>query len=146
MYDISITKNTNTNIATLSPSYTQSFSKNSAGRDNTQYTVNGEHTGGKGPTVFASVKLYIESNNGIDFEKLKQAFPDHIAKPGFGKMIRRYEEVSEKEWEDSRFKKQALILSDGTEVVVSTQWNPNNMKTFIDHAATLGIDIKPIEK
>ena len=61
-------------------------------------------------------------------------------------MIRRYEEVSEKEWEDSRFKKQALILSDGTEVVVSTQWNPNNMKTFIDHAATLGIDIKPIEK
>lgn len=144
-YNISITKNTNTNIATLSPSCTQSFSKNSACKDNTQYTVNGEHTGGKGPTVYATVKLYIESNNGIGFEELKQAFPDHIAKPGFGKMIRRYEEVSKKEWEGSRFNKEALILSDGTKVAVSTQWTPNNMKTFIDHAATVGIDIKPIE-
>ena len=54
-----------------------------------------------------------------------------MAKPGFGKMVRRWEEVKPAEWSGSRFNKHPITLSDGTKVAVSTQWKPDNMHNFI---------------
>lgn len=67
-----------------------------------------------------------------------------MAKPGFGKMIRCFEEVTPNEWSGSRFKRQPIMLSDGTRVAVSTQWKPDNMYSFIAGAQKLGIEIVAI--
>lgn len=113
-------------------------------KDSTQFMVNGNPTGGKGPTVYRAVQFYVESHNGITFNELQAAFPDYMAKPGFGKMIRRWEEVTPQQWAGSRFNKHPIILSDGTKVVVSTQWKPDNMHNFIENVARLGIEVKAI--
>lgn len=120
----------------FSPSYTQ--------KDSTQFAVNGNPTGGKCPTIFAAVKFYIDTHPNVTFDELKIAFPDSMAKPGFGKMIRTIDEVSKNEWNGNRFKKQPIKLSDGTNIVVSTQWKPDNMKSFIDGARRLEIEITPV--
>lgn len=119
-------------------------STNFSTKDATQFMLNGTPTGGKGPTVYASVKAYVESHAGISFAELQAAFPDYLAKPGFGKMIRRVEDVPPNEWAGSRFKRQPILLSDGTRIVVTNQWKPDNMHTFIEGVKKLGIEIKAI--
>ena len=111
-------------------------------KDSTQFMVNGTPTGGKGSTVYRAVQFYVESHKDISFNELQSAFPDYMAKPGFGKMIRRWEDVTPQQWTGSRFNKHPIILSDGTKVVVSTQWKPDNMHNFIENVARLGIEIK----
>lgn len=123
-------------------SYMQSPSFGS--KDATQFMVNGSPAGGKGPTVYAAVKYYVESHSGISFGELQNAFPDNMARPGFGKMVRRWEEVTSNEWSGSRFNKHPIFLSDGTRIAVSTQWKPDNMQSFIVGAQRLGIEIKPL--
>ena len=113
-------------------------------KDATQFMVNGTPTGGKGPTVYAAVNSYIDSHPNISLQELKTAFPDYLAKPGFGKMIRSVEEVTPNEWSGSRFNKHPITLSDGTRITVSTQWKPDNMRSFIEGVTRLGIEIKPI--
>ena len=125
------------NLQNFSPAY-------SSTKDNTQYMVNGTPTGGKGRTVYATVELYVKSHIEISFTELQNAFPDSMAKPGFGKMVRRLEEVSQKEWSGSRFNRHPIALGDGTQVVVSTQWKPDNMQSFIAGAKRLGIEITPL--
>lgn len=115
-------------------------------KDSTQYTMNGASTGGKGPTVYAAVKYYFEAHPNISFGELQAAFPDNLAKPGFGKMIRRWEDVTPEQWSHSRFNKHPLVLSDGTRAVVTNQWKPDNIQTFIDGVKRLGIEIVPIGK
>ena len=126
------------NIAGITKTAVSTFTRNNGQKDDTQYTMNGTPTRGKGPTVFAAVQCYVDSHPGITFSQLQEVFPDGAAKPGFNKMVRRIEEIKDK----SRFK--YLFLSDGTRVGVSTQWKPENMQSFIRYAAMAGIDIKPI--
>ena len=116
------------------------FHKQKGGKDNTQYTVNGTPTGGKSPTVYAAVEYYVKSNPGITFEQLQAAFPDEAAKPGFGKMIRLLEQVSNNK--RKRFNTNLITLSSGQQVVVSTQWDTRNMRTFIEYAGRAGIVIE----
>lgn len=110
------------------------------GKDFTQYLLNGTPTGGKGPTVLAAVKLYINSHPDITLSQLKTVFPDDAARPGFNKMLRRIEEIERKD--KSRFK--YLFLPDGIQVGVSSQWKPDNMQSFIEYAKRAGLDIKPL--
>ena len=119
----------NMHLTTFSPNVTAGSFGN---KDNTQYSVNGTITGGKGPTVFAVVEFYVKSHPGISFNELQTAFPDYLAKPGFGKMVRRIEDVNQNEWNGSRFKKQPIVLSNGQKVVVTNQWKPSNMNSFIN--------------
>lgn len=114
-------------------------------KDATQYNLNGTFTGGKGPTVHATVSYYVENHKGITYEQLKEAFPDECAKPGFGKMIRRVEEVSPAEWSGYRFNKHPIILASGQQVVVTNQWKPENMHSFIQNANRLGLDIQAVQ-
>ena len=113
-------------------------------KDATQFMVNGMPTGGKGPTVYAAVNIYIDSHPNITLQELQTAFPDYLAKPGFGKMIRSVEEVTPNEWSGSRFNKHPISLSDGTRITVSTQWKPDNMQSFIEGVKKLGIAIEPV--
>ena len=113
-------------------------------KDTTQFMVNGTPTGGKGPTVYAAVKAFIDSHPNISVQELKSAFPDYLAKPGFGKMIRKVEDVTPNEWSGSRFNKHPISLSDGTRITVSTQWKPDNMQSFIEGVKKLGIAIVPV--
>ena len=124
--------------------FSNSFQNFSGAKDSSQYSVNGVPSGGKGPTTYAAVKQYANTHSGITFGELQAAFPDYMAKPGFGKMIRRFEEVGNNEWGGHRFNKHPILLSDGTKVAVSTQWTPHNMRSFIEGAKKLGIDIQPL--
>ena len=101
-------------------------------------------TGGKGPTVYAAVNTYIDSHPNITLQELQTAFSDYLAKPGFGKMIRKVEDVTPNEWSGSRFNKHPISLSDGTRITVSTQWKPDNMQSFIEGVKKLGIAIDPV--
>lgn len=114
---------------------------NAGGKKFTKYKVNGVSTGGKKPTVYHVVKSYVENNSGITFDQLQVAFPDAAAKPEYRKLVRRFEDVEEKEWKYNRFDKRLIVLSDGQEVAVSTQWAVNNMKNFIRYATALGFEI-----
>lgn len=120
------------------------FHKQKGKKDNTRYTVNGTPTGGKCPTVYAAVEYYVKSNPGITFEQLQVAFPDKAAKPGFRKVISLLEQVSQNEWEGSRFNKNPITLASGQQVVVSTQWYPRNMREFIEYAGRAGIVIEAV--
>lgn len=111
-------------------------------KDNTKYTVNGTPTGGKSPTVYAAVEYYVKSNLGITFEQLQVAFPDEAAKPGFRKMICLLEQVSNNK--RKRFSKNPITLASGQQVVVSTQWYPDNMRKFIEYAGRAGIVIEAV--
>ena len=113
-------------------------------KDATQFMVNGTPTGGKGPTVYAAVKAFIDSHPNITLQELQTAFPDYLAKPGFGKMIRKVEDVTPNEWSGTRFNKHPISLSDGTRITVSTQWKPDNMLSFIVGVKKLGIAIEPV--
>lgn len=116
------------------------------GKDNTQFKLNGTPTGGKGATAYATIKTYIENHPSVSFNELQSVFPEQAAKPhGFRCVIDKLENVSEKEWTGSRFNKLPIILSSGEQVVVSTQWNPVNFKSFIHYASQAGLDIQPIE-
>lgn len=121
-----------------------SFSSTGSTKDNTQYKVNGSPTGGKGPTVYAAVDLYVKTHPNITFGELQEVFPDATAKPGFGKMLRLFEQVSKNQWNGSRFKKQPIVLASEQQVAVSTQWKPDNMRTFIEYANRAGITIEPV--
>ena len=115
------------------------------GKDNIQFMLNGKLTGGKGPTVYATVKTYIDTHPNITLYELQSAFPDEAAKPGFGKMIRKIEDVSEKEWSGSRFNRHPMYLSSGEQITVSTQWKPDNFQSFIHYAKQAGLDIQPVK-
>ena len=149
-YNISLTSKSAVSVPVI-PDLSSAFQKfnfaSSASfgtKDATQFSVNGIPTGGKGPTVYAVVKGYIESHENITFAELQAAFPDYLARPGFGKMIRRVEDVSPNEWSGSRFNKHPLLLSEGSRITVSTQWKPDNMRSFIEGAKRLGIEVTPL--
>ena len=114
------------------------------GKDFTQYLLNGTLTGGKGSTVYAAVKNYVRNHSDITLQELQTVFPDDAAKPGFGKMLRLVEDVTPEQWSRSRFNRNPIILSNGQQIVISTQWKPENMQSFIEYAKRAGLDIKPL--
>ena len=132
-------KNMNTGASAVVQNSSVPFT--SSGKNNAQFTVNGVPTGGKCPTVRYVIESYVKNNPGITFEQLQEAFPDEAARPGFGKVVRRLEDVKDNEWGGHRFNKHPIILSDGQQVAVSTQWEPQNIKNFIRAATVLGFDI-----
>ncbi|MBR4158786.1 MAG: type I restriction enzyme HsdR N-terminal domain-containing protein [Spirochaetia bacterium] len=114
------------------------------GKDFTQYLLNGTPTGGKGSTVYAAVNNYVRNYSDITLQELQTVFPDDAAKPGFGKMLRLVEDVTPEQWSRSRFNRNPIILSNGQQIVISTQWKPDNMQSFIEYAKRAGLDIKPL--
>lgn len=110
-------------------------------KDNTQYSVDGDYTGGKCPTAYEVVSRYISKHPSISYSELYAVFPDEAGKPGFAKCIRLVEEVTPAQWNGNRFNKHPLTLATGEQVVVSTQWTPANFNNFMHYAARAGITV-----
>ena len=119
--------------------------KPAGAKDNTQYSVDGNITGGKCPTAYAVVSKYISMYPTISYSELYNIFPDEAGRPGFGKCIRLPQEVTPEQWKHHRFNRHPFQLGTGEQVVVSTQWTPDNFNSFIQYATKAGIEVKPIE-
>lgn len=119
--------------------------KPAGAKDNTQYSVDGNITGGKCPTAYAVVSKYISMYPTISYSELYNVFPDEAGRPGFGKCIRLPQEVTPEQWKHHRFNRHPFQLGTGEQVVVSTQWTPDNFNSFIQYATKAGIEVKPIE-
>lgn len=108
-------------------------------KDFTKYTMNGVNTGNKRNTVYAAVKLYVESNPHISFSELQQLFLNHKIKT-----VSKWEDVNDR----TRFNPTPVtLLSSGEKVAVSNQWSLAKMQLFIDAieaASKHEIVIKPI--
>lgn len=126
------------------PAFKAALGKNSA-KDKTQYSVDGDATGGKCPTARAVVSKYISMHPTISYSELYNVFPDEAGKPGFGKCIRLPQEVTSEQWKHRSFNKHPFQLGTGEQVVVSTQWTPDNFDRFIQYAAKAGIEVKTVE-
>ena len=95
--------------------------------------------------VWAVVNCYVEQHPEISFEELQKVFPDDAARPGFAKMVRRYEDVKNYNWKGRRFNKDLISLKDGTQIAVSTQWTPANFSNFCKFAQKVGLLIENVE-
>lgn len=137
-FSFSCSERKNENTRTSATTQIFAAPSSSRGKNNAQFTVNGVPVGGKCQTVRYVIETYVKNNPKITFEQLQKAFPDEAAKPGFGKLVRRFEDVKENEWGGHRFNKHPIILSDGQKVTVSTQWTPENMENFINSSMNLG--------
>lgn len=109
-----------------------------------KYLFNGVALG-KGPVAWAVVNCYVEQHPKISFDDLQKVFPDDAARPGFAKMLRRESDVSQDDWDGRRFNKQMIVLDDGTNVAVSTQWTPANFENFCKYARKAGLIIEELD-
>ena len=109
-----------------------------------KYLFNGANLG-KGPAVWAVVNCFVEQHPEISFEELQKVFPDDAARPGFAKMVRRYEDVDDYDWKGRKFNKDLISLKDGTQIAVSTQWTPANFSNFCKFAQKVGLLIENVE-
>lgn len=106
-------KNMNTGASAVVQNSSVPFT--SSGKNNAQFTVNGVPTGGKCPTVRYVIESYVKNNPGITFEQLQEAFPDEAARPGFGKVVRRLEDV--KVYIEDRGKTYEYFMTDDIDVL-----------------------------
>ena len=53
--------------------------------------------------------------------------------------------MSQDDWDGRRFNKQMIVLDDGTNVAVSTQWTPANFENFCKYARKAGLIIEELD-
>lgn len=98
----------------------------------------------KGRLVNAVVKAYVEQNPDITFSQLKSKFPDSI-QGSFGvfETTANAEDIYAR-WGHKRHyikEEETIKLQDQT-ISTCTQWNPENIKNFIEQANKLGLSIE----
>lgn len=98
----------------------------------------------KGRLVNAVVKSYVENNPTITYSDLKTKFPDNI-QGSFGVFDTKSkaEDIYQR-WGHKRHyinSDEEIKLSDET-IATCTQWNPENIKLFLNQANTLGLKIE----
>jgi hypothetical protein len=114
-----------------------------AGRDYTQYTLEGR-TIGKGRLVLALVKRYASDHPAIAFDGLRAAFPDKLQADSpiqFDQLqcvVRRLVDVPmESRRRFFTAEEERVQLPDGA-AVVSREWNVHNIQNVLAHAERLG--------
>jgi len=116
-------------------------------KDTTQYVFNGR-TYGKGRLVLAVVEEYIKNHNNITLDELHKLFPKEIQGSFF--VVDSFEKAK-KIVEGSHINKKRhfidnpIKLSNGEEVVVTTEWGISNIDKFINKARELGYSISQAE-
>ena len=116
------------------------------GHDNTRFSLNGGPYLTKRKFVLSVVRQYIKDNPNITLEDLEQRFPSEIASKARG-VVRTWAQV--KTWAAtngpdiySRYctkDNERIILHDGTEIVVNSQWRSRNFPRFLAIAKSLYI-------
>lgn len=97
----------------------------------------------KGRLVNAVVRAYVEQNPNITFSQLKSKFPDSI-QGSFGVFdtTEKAKDIYER-WGHKRhyIKEEETIKLQDQNISTCTQWNPMNIKNFIEQANELGLKI-----
>jgi len=107
-------------------------------------------TDGKGRTVLFVVRNYVLKNPGITYEKLKDVFPDKLQTKTESQFSKHGRCVVDRFRDDDKFKERFHVGEadqidlNGERVVVSREWNAENIMEFIKHCRTLGIMIEPV--
>ena len=111
-------------------------------RDKTKYIINGR-TCLKNRLVLEVVNKYVSEHPGITFDELHDVFYDKL-QGSFG-VVRKKSDI-EQQKQIRYFYKDAytIDLVDGTEVVVSNQWDKDNIKAFVILAKSFGYEIQEI--
>jgi len=116
-------------------------------RDLRRYKFNGQECG-KGRIVLEVVRKYVEQHPEAGFEELKRTFPDDLQKTGAAAqfstdgqcVIKRRKDVTDEKRFHMNKKDQIELM--GEQVVVSREWNINNIQNFITKAYDLGFEIE----
>lgn len=96
--------------------------------------------------VHAVVSSYVAKHPDVTYDQIKKVFPDEWGKPGFGVVVEDIQKGKAKKYFDeynngknARFKfGNPIILSDGTKLVVSTEWDyENNFQSFLKGIKTI---------
>ena len=110
-------------------------------RDTIQYIFNGK-TYGKGRLVLAVVDEYIKKHNNITLQELHKLFPKEIQGSFFVvDSLENAKGIVERTHRKRHFIKNPIKLSNGEEVVVTTEWGISNIDKFINKARELGYSI-----
>lgn len=112
-------------------------------KDYSKFIFNGSEYN-KGRLVNAVIKSYIENNPTMTYAELKTKFPDKI-QGSFGVFDTKFnaEDIYQR-WGHKRHyinPDEEIKLSDET-IATCTQWNPENIKQFLNQANTLGLKIE----
>ena len=111
-------------------------------RNNNKFKFNGEEFG-KGPLVRAVVAQFVADNPGINYKKLKEAFPDDLLKRfGICQDVEKAREISGAKYDRYFFKEEQVIKVKDKKVVVCNQFTSDNIKPFLKVAKELGYKIK----
>ncbi|MEE0917703.1 MAG: type I restriction endonuclease [Bacteroidales bacterium] len=106
------------------------------------FSLDGINYYGVGRFVLAVVKQYISEHPNITLEELEERFPSYLSKSKECGIIRSMDFIKKRKDGDHRFfTKDSIILNDGTEVAVYSQWgNSGTIKqkfqNFLRHVET----------
>lgn len=127
----------------------ESLQLNKLGHDNTRFSLNGGDFVSKRQFVLNVVSQYIKENPYVTLEGLESRFPSELASKVRG-VIRTWSQV--KSWAEdngpdilTRYctkDNERILLSDGTEIVVNSQWGSKNFPRFLALAKSLYNDIR----
>lgn len=121
----------------VSSSSTEGISKV---RDKTKYIFDG-YLCLKNRLVQEVVKKYVSEHQQITFDELKNIFCDKV-QGSFG-IVRKKDDIEPQKENRYFFKEEDTIyLADNSSVVVSNQWDKDNIKAFIVLARSLGYEIE----
>jgi len=121
---------------------TDTYFKNTALRDTTQYVFNGEFLG-KGRLVLAVVKRYVEDHPNITFSALENAFPKGCqGSYGVFALLEDANEIYSSKGRKRHFIEldERISLADCT-IAICSQWGKTNIAKFIDQATKNGCSI-----
>lgn len=112
-------------------------------KDYSKFIFNGSEYN-KGRLVNAVIKNYVENNPTMTYSELKTKFPDKI-QGSFGVFDTKFkaEDIYQR-WGHKRYyinPDEEIKLSDET-IATCTQWNPENIKQFLNQANSLGLKIE----
>ena len=106
------------------------------------FSLDGINYYGVGPFVLTVVKQYISEHPNITLEELEERFPSYLSRSRKCGIIRPMDFIKERKDGDRRFfTKDSIILNNGTEVAVYSQWgNSGTIKQyfqrFLKHVET----------
>ena len=117
--------------------------------DKTQYTFDGQKGLGKGRLVLAVIKKYVKANPSVSYEQLTTAFPPSVrglkrtTRWGCFVPSREARELYVNTGIKRHFLKESelIVLANGDEIAVSSQWGIGNIGPFLARAKELGFRI-----
>ena len=117
--------------------------------DTSKYSIDGQEWLGKGRLVLAVIKKYVKDNPGVSYGQLTNAFPPSVrglkrtTRWGCFVPSREARELYVNTGIKRHFLKEdeLIVLANGEEIAVSSQWGIGNIGPFLARARELGFKI-----